>query len=152
MKRWDVWSKFMFYSHWLNRPECTSVVLKECRSTILLWSSANVDETFSPKGLNITSFTFYLTSWNTLLIDLQVLWSLWDNLERVHQHIPREGDVEVTEPQELSAMAKHGILKTKRGLFKRLCNTFIRSHFTVNSVPRLEYFNVFKKYNRPLLP
>lgn len=43
------------------------------------------------------------------LIDLQVLWPLWDHLECIYEHVPREGDVEVTKPQELSAMAKHGI-------------------------------------------
>lgn len=48
------------------------------------------------------------------LIDLQVLWSLWDHLECVHEHVPREGDVEVTKPKELSAMTKHGLLKEKR--------------------------------------
>lgn len=49
------------------------------------------------------------------LIDLQVLWSLWDDLERVYEHVPREGDVEVTKPQELRAMAKHGFLKRGEG-------------------------------------
>ena len=44
------------------------------------------------------------------LIDLQILWSLCDDLECVYKHVPREGDVEVTKPQELSAMAKHGFL------------------------------------------
>lgn len=47
-------------------------------------------------------------------IDLQVLWSLWDHLERVDEHVPREEDVEVTKPQELRAVTEHGILKEKR--------------------------------------
>lgn len=55
----------------------------------------------------------------TNLIDLQVLWSLWDDSECVYEHVPREDDVEVTKPQELGAMAKHGILKRKGTCVRR---------------------------------
>ncbi len=51
------------------------------------------------------------------LKDLQVLWTLWNNLECVYEHVTREGDVEIPKPQELSTMAKHGVLKKKRGPF-----------------------------------
>lgn len=53
------------------------------------------------------------SGWDNLLIDLQVLRPLWDHLERVHEHVPRERDVEVAEPQKLSPMAEHGGLKRK---------------------------------------
>lgn len=43
---------------------------------------------------------------------------MWDDSERVYEHVPREGDVKVTKPQELSAMAKHGFLKAKKGYLK----------------------------------
>lgn len=52
-----------------------------------------------------------------LLIDLQVLWSPRNRLERVYEHVAGEGDVEVTEPQQLSAMAQHGSLKKKETCF-----------------------------------
>lgn len=60
--------------------------------------------------------------WTALLIDLKVLWSLWNHSECVYEHVPGKGNVEVTKPQELRSMAKHGILKTKGGLFKMLYN------------------------------
>lgn len=57
------------------------------------------------------SFIWYLIS---SLIDLQIPWCMWDALECVYEHVPRESDVEVTKPEELSAMAKHGVLKPER--------------------------------------
>lgn len=41
-------------------------------------------------------------------VDPQILWSLWNGLERVYEHVPRESDVEVPKPQKLSAMTQHG--------------------------------------------
>lgn len=59
------------------------------------------------------------------LKDLQVFWSLWDDLECVYEHVTREGDIEVPKPQELSAMAKHGILKRKQSCLRGYTSYYI---------------------------
>lgn len=69
------------------------------------------------------------------LINLQVLWALWDHLECVYEHVPRKEDVEVTEPQELSAMAKHGLLKRKDGCLRGyITNTSTNAQNLMSSV------------------
>lgn len=61
-------------------------------------------------------FIWYLIA----LIDFQIPWCLRDASECIYKHVSREGDVEVAKPEELTAMAKHGLLKPKSSFFKKV--------------------------------
>lgn len=45
-------------------------------------------------------------------------------MERVDEHVAREGDVEVTEPQELRPVTEHGVLKKERGVVQSYFNSY----------------------------